>query len=570
MESWPQLLKQARKQQRLTQRELAHRAGVSKDIVGSLEQGRRQPTAATVRPVVAALGLSPEEADMLLIAAGLDRIPPSRLMAMKDRGRPLDAIQHEIDSYPWPSLVTNERYEILAWNAAATKVAELDFATELPLQEQRNLMRISAMPHFAGGRVVNWDEVVSFMLGLYKHNNMNIEQPEEDTRYFETLIADLAHNPVYSEAFPRMMRLWADAQPWQEGRRPVFRAVWQVNDGTRLRFDCILGAWSEYDATWSFDWFPADAATWDWLGTGTPHFSQGTRSRRRGGRRAGRRSAPGTWSEQLAAARRASGMTQQDLEAATDISRFTISKYEHGKLKPSRATLLALCRGMVLDATTTNALLAALGEPPEPSDWSRFLCGLPQRLGSNWYSHGGAPPRDAADIHAEIETHSWPCLIVNERCEIEVWNTAMARVLGPSLATALNQGSNLVALMAGPNVRTHLGNWEDVLTALVPADARQQIAGSAESGSTERLIGTIVAVRAEDDETVARLRHLWSAAPAAPPALRVTFPVVWQADDGTPLVFHGLIFAWSAYDRRWAMDWHPADAATWQWLACQP
>lgn len=265
MASWSELLQQARKRQRLTQKELARRAGVSKDIVSSLEQGRRRPTTATVRPIVDALELSPEAADTLLTAAGLERIPPTRLKAMKDRGRPLDAIQREIDSYTWPSLVTNERYEILAWNAPATKVAEMDFAAVLPLQEQRNLMRISAMPHFAEGRVVNWDEVVSHMLGLYKHNNMNIEQPEEDTRYFEALITDLAHNPIYSEAFLRMMRLWSNVEPWQEGRRPVFRAVWRVDDGTELRFSCILGAWSEFNATWSFDWFPADAQTWEWL-----------------------------------------------------------------------------------------------------------------------------------------------------------------------------------------------------------------------------------------------------------------------------------------------------------------
>lgn len=145
----------------------------------------------------------------------------------------------------------------------------------------------------------------------------------------------------------------------------------------------------------------------------------------------------------------------------------------------------------------------------------------------------------------------------------------MARALGPHLTAVLEQSKNLIAFLAGQSVRARLGNWEDVLTAVVPADARQEIAGSTGPAPPERLAGAIEAVRAEDDEIVARLRDLWSATPAAPPALRITFPVVWQADDGTPLVFHGLIFAWSAYDRRWAMDWHPADATTWRWFSQQ-
>ncbi|MGD9889794.1 MAG: helix-turn-helix domain-containing protein [Dehalococcoidia bacterium] len=569
MATWSDLLKQARRRQGITQVELARRSRVSKDIIASYEQGRREPTSETLGAILGAMNLRRDEADAILTDAGLDRTPPPRLKVMAKRGRPLDAIQAEIDSYPWPSLVTNERYEVIAWNPPATKVAEMDFATELPLQEQRNLMRISAMPHYAEGRVVNWDEIVSFLLAYYKHNNMSIEQPDEDSRYFETLIADLATNPAYSNAFPRMMRLWPEVQPWQEGRRPVFPAVWRVNDDTELRFSCILGAWSEFNATWSFDWFPADAQTWDWLGTPASHVDLSSRSRRSRVKHTRRHTAPHDWFEHLSAGRRASGLTQADLESATGMSRYTISKFENGKMKPSKAAVLALCRAMVLDATTTNTILTALGEPPEPSDWSRFLCGLPLQGGSHWYSNSGAAPRDPVDIRAEIETYPWPCLIVNERCEIDIWNAAMARTLGGDLVATLKQSNNLIAFLAGPGVRSWLGNWDDVITAVVPAEARRQIVDANEPTPDDRLAGTIEAVRREDRDTVAHLRELWSAAPTTPPVLRVTVPIVWQATDGTPLVFHGLIFVWSAYERRWAMDWHPADAVTWQWLAQQ-
>jgi transcriptional regulator with XRE-family HTH domain len=50
-------LKELREAAGLTQKELAQRAGVVPGAVGHLEQGRRQPTWATVRALAKALGV---------------------------------------------------------------------------------------------------------------------------------------------------------------------------------------------------------------------------------------------------------------------------------------------------------------------------------------------------------------------------------------------------------------------------------------------------------------------------------------------------------------------------------
>lgn len=55
-------------------------------------------------------------------------------------------------------------------------------------------------------------------------------------------------------------------------------------------------------------------------------------------------------------------------------------------------------------------------------------------------------------------------------------------------------------------------------------------------------------------------------APLAALAERVAVPLVWQHDDGTILAFACIVSLWSAYDTLWAIDLHPADAATWAWL----
>lgn len=47
---------------------------------------------------------------------------------------------------------------------------------------------------------------------------------------------------------------------------------------------------------------------------------------------------------------------------------------------------------------------------------------------------------------------------------------------------------------------------------------------------------------------------------------RAAFPVIWRAEDGVILRFHGLLSLWSDALWYWALDFHPADADTWAWL----
>ena len=59
-----------------------------------------------------------------------------------------------------------------------------------------------------------------------------------------------------------------------------------------------------------------------------------------------------TLAEQLAAARKAAGMTQEELSAAVHVARNTISNWEHGRTEPNLDTLRKL--GQVLHADFLN------------------------------------------------------------------------------------------------------------------------------------------------------------------------------------------------------------------------
>lgn len=49
-------------------------------------------------------------------------------------------------------------------------------------------------------------------------------------------------------------------------------------------------------------------------------------------------------------------------------------------------------------------------------------------------------------------------------------------------------------------------------------------------------------------------------------ANRVVVPLHWQIKNGPTLHFHCVVARWEQNHPYWAIDWHPADAATWVWL----
>jgi DNA-binding XRE family transcriptional regulator len=83
-------LKQLREAARLSQAQLAQRAGLHPQCVAKLEQGHREPSLATARALSRALQLSLAEFDDVLLNG--DRLPPCEPVSHADekprRGRP--------------------------------------------------------------------------------------------------------------------------------------------------------------------------------------------------------------------------------------------------------------------------------------------------------------------------------------------------------------------------------------------------------------------------------------------------------------------------------------------------
>jgi transcriptional regulator with XRE-family HTH domain len=562
---WNDTVRLERRARGLSQARLAALASLSPDAVASYELGRRRPSRDNLSRIVDALGLDDEAAARLLVSAGLDPAPTGKLRVIAARRVPHAELRAELASYPWPCLVLNEHFEVVGWNQAANTQAELDFGSELRDQSARNLLRMACSPHFRR-RLVNWDEVMSIMVGMYKYDMMDVLQPENGSPYFNTLVNQLLTEAP--EIFPHLIELWQNAPPWPDGTRITFQAHWQAGDGTALTFNCQTGAWSDFDAASAFDWHPADPATCEWMASRMPlrWEAPGPTGASRVEENEPR---PGladvAWNELLRGAREGCGLTRSELAARAEaVTEATIYSYETGRRHPSRESLLALTRGMELDGATTNLILVAAGMEPEPSDWSLFLSGLPVRASEKRYrrrvSHRSWP-----EIQGEIAAHPWPCLVVNGHCEVVCANPAVQLITGIDLNERRGPRRNLVSLITGATFRQNVENWGEVATAVLPGSLTPYFLGEGNGAAASYFHRLVEDIRGRDAAVLHTLLGLWRAAPRRRLTARVTFPLTWRAETGT-LHFDCTLAPWNEYDPGWAIDWHPADAATWRHL----
>ena len=75
-----------------------------------------------------------------------------------------------------------------------------------------------------------------------------------------------------------------------------------------------------------------------------------------------------TFAEQLTAARKAAGMTQEELSEAVHVARNTISNWEHGRTEPDLETLRLLSQALHVDFMTGEATPQKNDVSPLPAD----------------------------------------------------------------------------------------------------------------------------------------------------------------------------------------------------------
>jgi len=492
MPAWNELLKTERRARNLTHEALADLAGVSVRSIERYERGQRKPPRATLLRLGRALQLPAASLNALLTTAGFEPRP-----AIPGRPSSLRVLQAAVATYPWPTLVLNERVEIVAWNKPATRVAELDFARELPLPHQRNLIRIAMMEHFVQ-RVTNWREVVAVMVNMFAGNQYDFVKPDQDPVYFKSIVDDAAKTD--GPHLNALLQLWLSSPPREEEARTTLLVQWQLETGPALSFNCVMTSGNRFVGAQEFDWFPADGATWEFLTTAvssTAATPATTPAPNDGGENQGEEAGFST-GEVLRQARLGSGLTQQALAARSGVSVYMITSLEGDRRRLTDEIARRLIDALQIDGVTTNELRLSAGLEPEPSDWARFIAGEPQRHGYFRYPGEERAQRAREHVGERIEAHLWPCLVVDERGRILAVNTPFTTALPADAARALAVAENLVALLFSAAVRDALGNWAECAAATLAGLLRQQ-PGSTNAGIDAAFLFAAINTHLEHD-----------------------------------------------------------------------
>jgi len=259
---WRVRLKVWREHIGMTWPELARRSGLAQATLKAYANGSRQPSREALEAVISALGIPREEAEEIIQNAGY-ATDPEAIFGSRAEALSLQDLAREGDGCPWPTYVSNQSFDVLYANRALQAIFDVDLDYEYQGFGERNLLGGITHEEFAC-RVGNWDELVTFMIGLAKGDPRWgtdammtpppwLERPIK--RFFEG-------NPARIQRFSE---LWGSAPPLRHRVRHRYRIRWVYRPGTILNFRGLLSlADLRTELHWN-EWVPLDVETWQSL-----------------------------------------------------------------------------------------------------------------------------------------------------------------------------------------------------------------------------------------------------------------------------------------------------------------
>lgn len=259
--NWREQLRDARKRLKLTQEQLAERAGISVGALRGYEGGRRHPRKEHLSQIIGALQLDRGWRNRILFAAGF--APDGVEMRPQDIDEwsltPEEAAA-EVAAYGWPAFIASERGEVMSANAAAQAVWSVDMTKEFLDPVERNLFSIASLPRFAD-RCANWDEAMAAIARMFKTFHRTQEQVEAPSPYFAAVLEHfLKGDPRY---VARLGKIWEDAPAHHRYKiRWNYPIVWDRPGIGRMTFRCLISTGGELNGLAIHDWIPVDSRSW--------------------------------------------------------------------------------------------------------------------------------------------------------------------------------------------------------------------------------------------------------------------------------------------------------------------
>lgn len=247
------LLRDWRLHRRLSQLDLANLAEVSARHLSFVETGRSKPSRELILHLAHYLDVPLRDQNQLLLAGGF---APAHSEIPLEAG-PMEPVRQALDQIltghePYPSMIVNQRWELVMTNAAGLGVFGSRISPDL-LEPPANVLRASLHPDGLAPHITNFGEYSAHMLDRL-HRQAMLSQ--------DTLLSEL-----YEElrGYPGVEQGPSSAEVGDETSRLFVPMRLRTEDGELAFFSTIATFGTALDVTLAElaieSFFPADAAT---------------------------------------------------------------------------------------------------------------------------------------------------------------------------------------------------------------------------------------------------------------------------------------------------------------------
>jgi transcriptional regulator with XRE-family HTH domain len=263
---------------RLSRRELAERSGVSVSSIAAYEAGSRSPSRQALVAVLRALTLDGYTMNRLLRTAGFEEEPsdwalwisggnPRSIFKAKAPVRAVGSgpIFAAADGLDWPCAILDDACHVVHVNTHARKLIDIGRWKALPGRPGPHLMQLMVSEQFRT-HVRNWTTVAGVVLPGRLEVQL-LGSTGETSRGGIRAVAESLRK-TEAEGLARLFDVWANSEGFDSLRRPAVRFEWTTEAGEELAFNCVFTTWNAYDPYRAMQLFPADEATFAWLGRG--------------------------------------------------------------------------------------------------------------------------------------------------------------------------------------------------------------------------------------------------------------------------------------------------------------
>lgn len=263
---------------RLSRGELARRSGLSVASIAAYERGQRSPSRPALLALCRALTVDGYTTNRFMREAGFAEEPsdwarwmsgetPISVYAGKGLLHPTSgaAIFGECDALEWPCVVLDAACHIAHANPHARRLVDPGRWKTIPGRPGPHLMQLMVSQQFRE-QIGNWTTVAGVVLPGRLEAQVLGTSGETSLMGVRAVAEHVRKTDP--EGLGQLLDVWSNSPGFDSLRRPSVRFEWRTEEGDDLVFNCVFGNWNAYDPYKAMDLFPADEATFAWLGRG--------------------------------------------------------------------------------------------------------------------------------------------------------------------------------------------------------------------------------------------------------------------------------------------------------------